>query len=92
VIFAVLVFFALTILSVFILRVKKPDIERPYKAFGYPVIPAIYILSTVVIMVILLIYKPNYTFPGFIILLLGIPVFFIWRKYNKEKPEMPEVE
>ncbi len=87
VIFAVLVFFTLTILSIFILRVKRPDIERPYKAFGYPVIPAIYILATSAIMIILLIYKPSYTFPGLGILLLGIPVFFIWNKYNKQPKE-----
>jgi APA family basic amino acid/polyamine antiporter len=85
VIFAVLIFFSLTILAIFILRRKRPDIPRPYKAFGYPVIPAIYILTTVVIMVILLIYKPNYTFPGLGIVLLGIPVFYIWRKYNFSK-------
>jgi APA family basic amino acid/polyamine antiporter len=83
VIFAVLLFFTLTILAIFILRKKRPDIERPYKAFGYPVIPAIYILTTFAIMVILLIYKPNYTFPGLGIVLLGIPVFYLWRKYNK---------
>jgi basic amino acid/polyamine antiporter, APA family len=83
VIFAVLLFFALTILAVFILRRKRPDIPRPYKAFGYPVIPALYIITTVTIMVILLIYKPNYTFPGLGIVLLGIPVFYLWRKYNK---------
>jgi APA family basic amino acid/polyamine antiporter len=92
VIFAVLVFFTLTIMSIFILRIKRPGIERPYKAFGYPVIPAIYILATVTIMGILLIYKPNYTFPGLGIILLGIPVFFIWRKYNKEIPASTEVE
>jgi APA family basic amino acid/polyamine antiporter len=83
VIFAVLIFFALTILAIFVLRKKRPDIERPYKAFGYPVIPGLYILTTVVIMVILLIYKPNYTFPGLGLVLLGIPVFYLWRKYNK---------
>jgi APA family basic amino acid/polyamine antiporter len=83
VIFAVLIFFSLTILAIFVLRVKRPDIPRPYKAFGYPVIPAIYILTTISIMVILLIYKPNYTFPGLGIVLLGIPVFYLWRKYNK---------
>lgn len=83
VIFAVLIFFTLTILAIFVLRVKRPDIQRPYKAFGYPVIPAIYILTTFSIMVILLIYKPNYTFPGLGIVLLGIPVFYLWRKYNK---------
>jgi APA family basic amino acid/polyamine antiporter len=85
VIFAVLIFFALTILAIFILRVKRPDIPRPYKAFGYPVIPAIYIFTTTFIMIILLIYKPNYTFPGLIIVLLGIPVFYIWRKFSKNK-------
>ncbi|TAL64977.1 MAG: amino acid permease [Bacteroidetes bacterium] len=89
VIFAVLIFFTLTILAIFVLRVKRPDIPRPYKAFGYPVIPAIYILTTISIMVILLIYKPNYTFPGLGIVILGIPVFFLWKRNNKnqEKPE-----
>ncbi len=89
VIFAVLIFFTLTILAIFILRVKRPDIPRPYKAFGYPVIPAIYILTTLIIMVILLIYKPSYTFPGLGIVLLGIPVFYLWKKYHKssERPE-----
>jgi APA family basic amino acid/polyamine antiporter len=83
VIFAVLIFFTLTILAIFILRVKRPDIPRPYKAFGYPVIPLIYVLATITIMVILLIYKPDYTFPGLGIVILGIPVFYLWRKYNK---------
>jgi APA family basic amino acid/polyamine antiporter len=83
VIFAVLLFFSLTILAIFILRVKRPDIPRPYKAFGYPVIPALYILTTVSIMIILLIYKPNYTFPGLGIVLLGIPAFYIWRYKNR---------
>ncbi len=80
VIFAVLLFFILTIGAVFILRIKRPDVERPYKAFGYPVIPAIYILTTTLICIILLIYKPNYTWPGLIIVLLGIPVYYIWRR------------
>lgn len=87
VIFAVLIFFSLTILAIFILRVKKPDIPRPYKAFGYPVIPAIYILITVTIMIILLIYKPNYTFPGLGIVLMGIPAFYIWRSKNRNVNE-----
>jgi APA family basic amino acid/polyamine antiporter len=91
VIFAVLIFFTLTILAIFILRVKLPDISRPYRAFGYPVIPSIYILTTITIMVILLIYKPDYTFPGLGIVLLGIPVFFLWRKFNKS-PLKNEVE
>ncbi|HEX7494932.1 MAG TPA: amino acid permease, partial [Bacteroidales bacterium] len=82
VIFAVLIFFTLTILSIFILRVKRPDISRPYKAFGYPVIPSIYILTTVSVMILLLIYKPDYTFPGLGIVILGIPVFYLWRNHN----------
>ncbi len=90
VIFAVLLFFALTILAIFILRVKRPDIPRPYKAFGYPFIPALYILTTLTIMVILLIYKPNYTFPGLGIVLLGIPVFYLWKKFNKSSGEREE--
>ncbi|MCU0473507.1 MAG: amino acid permease [Bacteroidales bacterium] len=85
VIFAVLIFFTLTILAIFVLRKKRPDIPRPYKAFGYPVIPAIYILTTTTIMIILLKYKPDYTFPGLLIVILGIPVFFLWRKYSKNR-------
>ena len=84
VIFAVLLFFSLTILAIFILRVKQPDIPRPYKVFGYPYIPALYILVTVSVMIILLIYKPNYTFPGLIIVLLGVPVYYIWKKFEKK--------
>jgi APA family basic amino acid/polyamine antiporter len=91
VIFAVLIFFTLTILAIFILRVKRPDIPRPYKAFGYPVIPAIYIITTVTIMVILLIYKPGYTFPGLGIVILGIPVFYFWKMYNKSPEKNQEI-
>lgn len=85
VIFAVLIFYALTILGVFILRKKQPNVERPYKAFGYPVIPAIYIIAATFIMIILLIYKPSYTWPGLIIVLLGIPVYYLWRKHDTKK-------
>jgi APA family basic amino acid/polyamine antiporter len=90
VIFAVLIFFSLTILAIFILRIKKPDIPRPYKALGYPVIPAVYILTTSFIMVILLIYKPNYTFPGLIIVLLGIPVYYLWKRYSHDQIAAPD--
>jgi basic amino acid/polyamine antiporter, APA family len=88
VIFAVLLFFTLTILAIFILRKKRPDIDRPYKAFGYPLIPALYIITTLTIMIILLIYKPDYTFPGLAIVLLGIPVFFLWKKFNRNGIEI----
>lgn len=88
VIFAVLLFFSLTILAIFVLRAKRPEIQRPYKAFGYPVIPGFYILVTTFIMIILLIYKPNYTFPGLIIVLIGIPVYYLWRKFSRN-PVIP---
>ncbi len=80
VVFAVLIFYSLTIFGLFPLRRKRPDIERPYRAFGYPVIPAIYILLAVAVMAILLIYKPEYTWPGLIIVLLGIPAYYLWRR------------
>jgi APA family basic amino acid/polyamine antiporter len=83
VIFAVLIFYSMTILGIFILRVKQPNAERPYKAFGYPVIPALYILVAMFIVGILLVYKPNESLPGLIIVLIGLPVYFIWRKVNK---------
>ncbi len=80
VIFAVLLFYMLTIGGIFVLRRKRPDLERPYKAFGYPVLPLIYILVAGVIEILLLQNKPNYTWPGLIIVLLGIPVYFVWKK------------
>jgi basic amino acid/polyamine antiporter, APA family len=85
VIFAALIFFAMTVTGIFILRKKRPDVERPYKAFGYPVIPALYVISCVFIMFILLIYKPKYTWPGLIIVILGIPVYYIWKRVEKNK-------
>ncbi len=86
VVFAVLIFYILTISGIYILRVRRPEIERPYKAFGYPVIPAIYILLASVIVIILFIFKPEYTWPGLLIVLLGIPVYFLWyKKSSKEK-------
>lgn len=80
VIFAVLLFYILTIAGIFVLRRKRPDMERPYRAFGYPVLPAIYILTAGLIEILLLLYKPAYTWPGLIIVLLGIPVYMFWRK------------
>jgi len=80
VIFAVLLFYMLTIAGLFVLRRTRPDMERPYRAFGYPVVPATYIVVAGVIEFLLLAYKPNYTFPGLVIVLLGVPVYFLWRK------------
>ena len=80
VIFAVLLFYILTIWGIFVLRRKRPEMERPYKAIGYPVLPFLYIVFAGLIEILLLLYKPNYTWPGLIIVLLGIPVYFIWKK------------
>jgi APA family basic amino acid/polyamine antiporter len=78
VIFAVLLFYALTIAGIFVLRARRPEMERPYKAIGYPVLPACYIVLAGLLEILLLLYKPNYTWPGLIIVLLGIPVYFVW--------------
>ena len=69
----------------FILRKKRPDAERPYKAFGYPVLPALYIILAAALCIDLLIYKPNYTWPGVIIVLIGIPVYFLMKKTHKSE-------
>jgi APA family basic amino acid/polyamine antiporter len=80
VIFAVLIFFVLTISGIFVLRIKCPDSERPYKALGYPVVPGLYVIMAAFILIILLIYKPMYTWPGLIIVLLGVPVYYLWKR------------
>ena len=84
IIFAVLVFYILTIAGLFVLRVKRPEEPRPYRAIGYPVLPALYILIATFIDVVLLRYKPQYTWPGLIIVLLGIPVYFLWSRRNPQ--------
>jgi len=75
--FVVVIFYVLTILGIFILRKKKPDLPRPYKAFGYPVLPILYILMGTSFCILLIIYKPEFTWPGLIIALLGIPLYYI---------------
>jgi len=80
VIFAVLLFYILTIAGLFVLRRTRPAMERPYRAIGYPVLPGIYILVAGLIEILLLLYKPKYTWPGLIIVMLGVPVYLYWRK------------
>ena len=80
VISAALIFYILTIFGIFVLRKKRPDVERPYKAFGYPIIPALYIIGAAVILCVLFIYQTATTWPGLIIVLTGVPVYFLWRK------------
>jgi APA family basic amino acid/polyamine antiporter len=84
--FVVVLFYVLTIAGIFILRKKRPDAERPYKAFGYPVLPAIYILMGLAFCTLLILYKPNYTWPGLIIVLIGIPIYFV-ALANKKKQD-----
>jgi basic amino acid/polyamine antiporter, APA family len=80
IIVAVLVFYILTILGLFVLRVKQPGASRPYKALGYPVLPALYIVMASWICIVLLRYKPQYTWPGLVLVLLGIPVYLFWSR------------
>jgi APA family basic amino acid/polyamine antiporter len=81
--FAALVFYILTIGSLFVLRLRRPDAERPYRAVGYPVLPAIYIVMAAWICIVLLRYKPQYTWPGLFIVLLGVPVYMLWSRIGK---------
>jgi APA family basic amino acid/polyamine antiporter len=75
--FVVVIFYVLTIIGIFVLRKKKPDAERPYKAFAYPVLPALYIILGVIFCIFLVIFKPVYTLWGLGIVLAGIPIYYI---------------
>jgi len=78
VISAALIFYILTIIAIFVLRAKQPDAERPYKAFGYPIVPALYVVGATIILVVLFVYQTTATWPGLLIVLTGVPVYFIW--------------
>jgi APA family basic amino acid/polyamine antiporter len=75
--FVVVIFYTLTIAGIFVLRKKRPNVPRPYKAFGYPVLPFIYVLMGVSFCTLLIIYKPTFTWPGLVITLIGIPIYFV---------------
>jgi APA family basic amino acid/polyamine antiporter len=79
-VFAVVMFYMLTIVGLFILRFRRPNMERPYRVIGYPVLPALYLLLAAFIEVQLLRYKPQYTWPGLVIILSGVPVYWLWQK------------
>ena len=85
VVFAVLVFYILTVAGIFLLRRSRPDAERPYRAFGYPVLPALYIMAAAGICFALLVLKPVYTWPGVGIVLAGVPVYYIWRRFSAQR-------
>jgi len=83
--FIVVIFYVLTIAGIFILRKKRPEIDRPYKAFGYPILPAIYMLMGITFCVLLIVYKPNFTWPGLIITLIGIPLYYLAVRNKKQE-------
>jgi APA family basic amino acid/polyamine antiporter len=75
--FVVVLFYILTIVGIFILRRKRPDAERPYKAFGYPLLPIAYVLMGAAFCILLIAFKPEFTWPGLIIVLSGIPLYYL---------------
>jgi basic amino acid/polyamine antiporter, APA family len=87
-VFAVVMFYILTILGLVLLRFQRPSMERPYRVFGYPVLPALYLLLASFIEVQLLRYKPQYTWPGLILILSGVPVYWLWRKLQKARSKI----
>ncbi|GAA4089319.1 APC family permease [Mucilaginibacter panaciglaebae] len=89
--FVVVIFYVLTILGIYILRKQRPNMPRPYKAFGYPVLPAIYMLMGIAFCILLIIYKPQFTWPGLIIVLIGIPIYYITKSntHDEEPAESP---
>jgi APA family basic amino acid/polyamine antiporter len=92
VISAALIFYVLTIIGIFLLRRKQPHVERPYKAFGYPVVPALYIIGATVILVVLFIYQTATTWPGLMIVLSGVPVYFLWNKSRDRKIDIGKID
>jgi APA family basic amino acid/polyamine antiporter len=84
---AALLFYILTIAGLFRLRGLRPAADRPYRAFGYPLIPALYLLGASTVLAVLLIYRPQTTFPGMIIVLIGVPVFFGFRRSAVAAPD-----
>lgn len=87
VISAALIFYILTIAGIFRLRQTRPNAERPYKAFGYPIVPILYIIGATVILIVLFVYQTATTWPGLIIVLTGIPVYFVWKKLGTPMAE-----
>ncbi|MGB2622615.1 MAG: amino acid permease [Candidatus Acidiferrum sp.] len=80
VVFAVLLFYVLTIVGIFVLRRKRPDADRPYRAFGYPFVPLLYIVAATIIMIVLLLYQTLTAGGGLVIVLLGLPVYWLWSR------------
>ena len=83
VVFAVLIFYVLTIAGVFVLRRTRPQAERPYRAFGYPLLPGFYIVAATVILLVLAVYRTQTSWPGLLLVLAGVPIYFFWRKSRR---------
>src|SRR5277367_6641512 len=83
VVFAAILFYVLTIIGIFVLRIRRPEAERPYKAFGYPLVPLLYIVASTGIMIVLLFYATQTAGMGMVIVLLGVPVYWLWRGKRK---------
>src|SRR5438132_12789113 len=86
IIFAALIFYVLTIAGVFVLRRTRPEAERPYRALGYPILPALYIVGATAIMLVLLAYRVQTTWPGLLIVISGVPIYFLWKFLGKKSP------
>ncbi len=84
---AALLFYVLTILGLFRLRWTRPQAERPYRAFGYPWVPGLYVVGATVLMVVLFIYRPETTWPGFVLVALGVPVYYLWGGAHPVNPQ-----
>jgi basic amino acid/polyamine antiporter, APA family len=92
VVFAALFFYVLTILGIFVLRKKRPNAERPYRAFGYPLVPMLYVLAAVAIMMVLLLYQTQTAGGGFVIVLLGLPVYWLWVWWSRRSTQGARAE
>jgi basic amino acid/polyamine antiporter, APA family len=90
VVFAVLLFYVLTIIGIFVLRRKRPDAERPYRAFGYPFVPLLYIIAATAIMIVLLLYQTQTAGGGLIIVLLGLPVYWWWSRRSGARTQISD--
>jgi APA family basic amino acid/polyamine antiporter len=87
VVFSVMIFYALTIAGIFVLRRKRPDVERPYRALGYPVIPALYIVAAAIILWVLLMYRTVDSLKGLVIVIVGVPVYWLWSRRTGSRQE-----
>jgi APA family basic amino acid/polyamine antiporter len=83
VVFAALLFYVLAIVGIFVLRAKRPEAERPYRAFGYPIVPGLYVVAAATIMIVLLLYQTQTAGKGLEIVLIGVPVYLLWSWWSR---------